>query len=359
MSLEQLTLLGLQNFLADAEPEPLLWEAKGTELSPHEVRRQCGGFANSEQGGFLFLGVSWTGSTWRCDGLRFPDGEPHRYVTTCLTEGVRPVPSYDVWSCAVSEDRHVAVVEVQPLQAGPAIVRGTVYERVPGATIAVKDPSRLASLFARGQRARSGARASVDRMLSVALEPLDHIEAEQDDDDADDAPLFAVVAISAVTPGPDFADRLFTKATRQLLFDTARALTSTALPSPAHVEQMVAQDRRIALAVTSRPLEPDWSVTALSDGAIGVSVRLDGAGDVDRAGEVLERAWSGVARLADGLGLRGDVYLGALVSHARWWPDGARLDRGPFLLTEGPDWPAVRREVMRAAGIDVPEPEPE
>lgn len=205
MPLEALTLERVQGFLEEAEPEPLLWEAKGTELKPHEIRRQCGGFANSEQGGYLILGASEGGSGWCCDGLVFPGGEPYRYVTSCLQEGVRPLPRYDVKSFRTQSDRDLAVVEIEPLEAGPAIVRGTVYERVPGATVPVKDPSRLADLFGRGRRAHERAIASAERMLSIAAAPL--AGCEQDSRFEEVGCLIGVLAIGAIAPGPDMASR--------------------------------------------------------------------------------------------------------------------------------------------------------
>ena len=42
---EDFGLGDLERFLADAEPEPLLWEAKGIQAKAGEVRRQVCGFA--------------------------------------------------------------------------------------------------------------------------------------------------------------------------------------------------------------------------------------------------------------------------------------------------------------------------
>ena len=357
-SLEDLTLLDLRAFLAGAEAEPLLWEAKGTQVTAHEIRRQCGGFANSERGGFLILGASFEGSTWDCGGVEFPDGEPHRYITSCLTEGLRPIPSYDVKAFPVDGDRHIAVVEVQPLEAGPAIVRGTVYERVPGATIPVRDPSRLAALYARGQRAHTAARAAAERMLRVAGEQLGTLQehpAEVNEPSA--SQLFAVLAVGPVAPGPNVSVRLFTEAARQLLVDTVTALADTPPPFHPTIQLVVAQDRRVAFARAQQPFESDWSVMALWDGAVGVFVRMLGRGSVDQlAREPLERAWSGAVATATGLGLTGDVYLALVITHEVWWPEGTRIDRGPFLLSDGPDWASIGRELSRAAGVDAAEP---
>jgi hypothetical protein len=346
--LQGLTLGILRDFLDAAEPEPLIWEAKGTKLDPHEIRRQCGGFANSERGGFLILGASGGPSTgWSCDGFEFPDGDPHRYISSSLAEGVRPMPHYDVRSLPVGSDRHLAVVEVQPLHAGPAIVRGTVYERIPGATIPVKDPARLAALFARGQHAHSAARTSAERMLSVALEPLRRLE-EHEDDQGPDVALVSIVAIGAVAPGPDVSSRLFTDQLRDLLGEVVTGAAETAPPLRPILEQAVAQDRRVALAVAAREL---W------DGAVGVATRQPGDVSPDRVIQrALEPGWQAARRVADGLQLDGDVYVVMTAGHPQWWPNLARVDRGPLALTDGPDWPSVGRELSRAAGIDVAEP---
>jgi hypothetical protein len=81
-------------------------EAKGGhKLDPHTVRRQCGGFANSHEGGYLILGATEAaGGQWNLDGWPFPEGEAPRWVTSCLQEGVRPVPRYDVRSFQVAKD---------------------------------------------------------------------------------------------------------------------------------------------------------------------------------------------------------------------------------------------------------------
>jgi hypothetical protein len=362
VSLAGLTLDRLQTFLEGAETEPLMWEAKGTELSAHEVRRQCGGMANSERGGYLILGAHWDGSAWQCDGLVFPGGEPDRYVTTCLMEGVRPIPAYDVKSFSVGDDRHVAVIEVQPLEAGPAIVRGTVYERVPGATVPVKDPTRLATLFARGERAHQRARASVDRMLAIALEPLLGLDEDGEEDDAGYADhwLFVVMAIGAVTPGPDVIAKLFSEGTRALIGQTALQLAATAPPLQPDITQFVAQDRRVGLAVAARDHEADWAVTALWDGAVGLAMRVRASFSADRiVASELRRAWAAATAIAEALSCSGDVYLAMTLVHGHALPNAVRLDRGPIALGQDPDWASIQRELSRAAGIDVSEPDPD
>ncbi len=54
----------VEEFLADAGPEPLLWEAKGIKADKSEIRRQVCGFANSHEGGYLIIGANETAGCW-------------------------------------------------------------------------------------------------------------------------------------------------------------------------------------------------------------------------------------------------------------------------------------------------------
>jgi predicted HTH transcriptional regulator len=58
--LHDLKLEDIQAFLDDADAEPLLWEAKATELRKGGVRKEVCGFANGHQTGYLILGASGT-----------------------------------------------------------------------------------------------------------------------------------------------------------------------------------------------------------------------------------------------------------------------------------------------------------
>lgn len=53
----------LRAYLDQAGDEPLLWEAKGTEVHRNEVLRQVCGFANSHEGGYLILGATPSAAT--------------------------------------------------------------------------------------------------------------------------------------------------------------------------------------------------------------------------------------------------------------------------------------------------------
>src|SRR5205814_969981 len=92
---QDLTLDAVSDYLADAEGEPLLWEAKGAGVDAHHVRRAVCAFANSHDGGYLILGAEETDGGFELPGVDFPD-EPVLWVTNVVRDGVRPWPEIDV-----------------------------------------------------------------------------------------------------------------------------------------------------------------------------------------------------------------------------------------------------------------------
>src|SRR5262249_6263689 len=69
--------------------------------------------------------------------------------------GVTPYPDgLDVKTLEVTGARKVAVVWVPPTPTPPCNTHGTVYKRVSGRSISVRDRLRLATLFERGDGAR-------------------------------------------------------------------------------------------------------------------------------------------------------------------------------------------------------------
>ena len=224
----------LQGYLNQAGDEPLLWEAKGTEVHANEVRRQVCAFANSHEGGYLILGAERTedtnrgngdegGKKWTLDGVPFPD-EPQTWISNVvgdLERGVRPRPDFRVvaWK---AQRGHVAVVYVAPTSTPPCIANGTVYERIPGKTQEVRDPQRLASLFAQGDQARAQAQARADRAASTMIRDwlpggsaefvpreLAAIASETPEDEDTRQFLRFAVAVSATGNTPDVSSRLF------------------------------------------------------------------------------------------------------------------------------------------------------
>ncbi|MDW5593476.1 ATP-binding protein [Conexibacter stalactiti] len=366
----QLDLTRLRRFLEEAEKEPLLWEAKGGgRPDAQEIRRQCGGFANSNEGGYLLLGVRENGHGWEIDGMSFRDNEVDRYITTCLQEGVAPIPEYDVLPIRVAENRYVAVVQVKPMHAGPCIVRGTVFERVPGATLRVQDPTRLAALFTRGRRAHDNAILTADEALRqafVALPRKPSRSQELGDVDALNSQfLRASVAVSSVTPGDDISAILFRASTAEHMRRRLRRLAgdeNNRMPSLVDYEGGVAQDRRFASVHPWRHHQADWALTSWWTGVVTVAYR--GAWDGSLRPEILVRdvlrpAFEAATDLVHHLGGSGPGYLRiALTSDGDAWPDGAQLARGPFELQPDSLDESLEREIHRTLGHDVPEPEP-
>jgi predicted HTH transcriptional regulator len=181
----ELTLNDVREFLREADDEALLWEAKGTKLDPGEVRRQVCAFADSHEGGYLILGATQAPADheerWALDGVTFPGGEPPAWIANVIRDterGVRPAPDFDVqaWQAAAG---HVAVVRVTPTSTPPCLANGTVFERVPGQTITVRDPQRLSDLFARGDKAHVDAQARADRAAAELHDAEAHTIAEE------------------------------------------------------------------------------------------------------------------------------------------------------------------------------------
>jgi len=360
---ERLELSDLQGFLDGAEPEPLLWEAKGGRPNAHEIRKQCGGFANSERGGYLFLGVSEGPDRWRLPGMEFDDGEPHRYVSSCLLEGVRPMPNYDVRSFEVAPRTHVAIVQVEPLNAGPCIVRGTVYERVAGATVPVKDPVRLAALFARGRQAHDRAHQGGQQSIDAVLNRFTRLDQEAEASDDEQQTLIVVLAVAPVTADKALSSRLFRDSMRTRMHEVAESLLAgSSVPFGNRCWTEVQQDRRLAIAVSPHGSEQTWVVAASWDGSVAIGVRsYSGVGSpkyvVD---EFVRPAYRAAAALAGELVGDSFGYIDIRVGDTedRRWANAVGVVRGPQDLREGAlDLEGVYREFSRAVGNEAPEPE--
>ena len=73
-------------FLAEADDESLLWEAKGGEGRPNAgaVRKAVCGFANS-RGGYLILGTDRAGGAWTITGHDFGGDQQHGSTRSSAT----------------------------------------------------------------------------------------------------------------------------------------------------------------------------------------------------------------------------------------------------------------------------------
>ena len=155
-----LSLDHVRAFLASADAEGLQWEAKGRRLDEHSIGKTVCAFSNSHDGGYLILGANCDADgRFTLGGLAFAD-EPRLWISNVVRDGLRPYPRIDIHAFPIDETNHVAVVWTPPLADPPCICRGTVYERVTGASPVVKDPSRLAELYQRGDLAHASARVA-------------------------------------------------------------------------------------------------------------------------------------------------------------------------------------------------------
>lgn len=379
----ELRLAHVTAFLRHADDEPLLWEAKGTELQANDVRRQICGFANSHEGGYLILGAECVSreqseQEWRLTGVRFPD-EPRTWVANVVGDperGVRPRPDFDVVAWQATGG-HVAVVRVTSSSTPPCITNGTVYERLPGKTQTVHDPLRLADLFSRGDGARKEAQARADRAARIVLEDLESdagvfqrpwadrpAECAETSDDDGEYLRFSVGGAATGNP-PNIAGRLFqhdfAEETWEELRDRPMGLPPGFGTSPDPVDW--SQDALTWRHQVSGPLNSITVVRAAWDGsaAAGEKLATEDTYPDSLAQSRIAPEWRRADQLVERLGGFGDVYLTVLVAGGRF---PRRKDSRCIIMRRGPLLPGVDdghvaglgRELMRAVGN--PEPEP-
>jgi hypothetical protein len=361
-ALHDLSLGDIKSFLDDADSEPLLWEAKGTEVDAHLVRKEVCGFANGRQTAFLILGADKQAGTWNLGGVDL-DGDPPAWVSNAIAGGLRPQPAVDIRSIEVSDGKHVAVVEVPPVAIAPCICRGTVYERVSGRTVAVKEPLRLADLYGRGDAARNQA-----RLASTDL--ADEFFRDPDLPGASDPWPRVAVALAATGLPADVGAVLFSRQYESDLegvvkgsFGTNRAPTPDAYGP--RFETGFEQSNRFVNCVDlhghTRPLY--WHVRAIWNGAVGVYAawEIDSVFPEHVAEILIQPAWRSAAALVEKLGGFGPTYTQILVDGktALRGRDGRpmgviRLDRGPTESTaSSPEFASAYRELRRATGLPI------
>lgn len=362
---EDLCLADLARFLADAEPEPLLWEAKGIEAKPGEVRRQVCGFANSHDGGYLIIGASQgADGSWTLDGVEFNDEPPTWIANVVADGGVTPYPEgLDTRTFPTSDDKWVVVVRVPPTPTPPCNARGTVYERVSGRTISVKEPTRLAQLFGRGDQARRDAHAKADVAAREVLLVGRGLQRYR--------PPRMQFGLGLAAPGylPGINSRLFSLEFEECVGATIDAIDHGPMIAggPA-LDAEVLQDARVFMSEGRENLLGwSWAVRATWHGAVGVYW----VGGVDQAfidstvNKPVRAAWTAAEAILDGLAPQGPRYLEVVVAGGPFPPNGPGpasprgyqpppatvIGRGP--LTPGVHetvLTSIERELRRATG---------
>jgi hypothetical protein len=363
-ALRELRLEDVAAFLADAEPEPLLWEAKGIAANAHEVRRQVCGFANSHDGGDLVIGAHQADDGfWTLDGVEFPD-EPPIWVSNVVgSGGVNPYPDgLDTCAWATSAGRHVAVVAVPPIATPPCNARGTVYERVSGKTISVREPLRLAELFARGDQARRDAEAKARRAAFTILtrgrsHPAHGVRHVQ----------FGL-GLAAAGYLPDISSRLFHANFEQAAVSSIRTVLDhdpLQPPGGPGIAPDVTQDSRLfEVRAADARLGSSWLVRATWDGAIGIYwvQGVDQTAIDSIVKGPVRHAWMSADELLDELAPQGPRYLQVAMAGGSFppnrthhpgeiLPDPSTAARGP--INRGVDevvLASIERELRRATG---------
>jgi hypothetical protein len=345
--LHDLKLENIQRFLDDADAEPLLWEAKATELRKNGVRKEVCGFANGHQTGYLILGAKWDEEkrSWSLPGLEFPNDDPPAWVSSVVQQ-LQPEPRVDVRPIPVS-DGHVAVVEVPPIAIPPCFHNGTVYERISGQTVPIKSPLRLTELYGRGEAAQIGAENAANKWADQLL--YDESVAGFHEDP--EGPRFTV-AVNASGNPPDISSRLFTKrfekAQREIVSENLVAITGND-PFGPNSTQWQEQDNcflevedRIAGALTRY-----WHIRAIWDGTAVVRHQVP-KGELLPADQLfddyIKRAWVTAAKLVDAIEGYGPTQVVLMVE------TGKTVQRSSLLEPERERYELRRR---------LPEPEPD
>lgn len=325
------------------------------------MRKEVCGFANGHETAYLILGAAESEAGWVLDGLDF-GGDPPAWVSAVIADGLRPVPLVDVRPIPLGDGRHLAVVEVPPVAIAPCISRGTVYERVSGRTIPVKDPARLAELYRRGalagERALAGAQNAARKLIDDPSLPGAH----------DNWPRVSVAVAAAGHPS-DFASRLFSVGFEEKFEEVVREhlIPNHGVPDPFAPTLALGfeQSNRYAdcsdLHTHIKPCA--WHVRAIWDGSVAVY----GNWEVERIdapqlnGVLIAPAWAATERLVAELGGYGPTQteIGVEGGQALLGRGGQPL--GPLQMARGPLaappsaelLAGLERELRRACGEPV------
>ena len=359
----ELRLEHVERFLADAGPEPLLWEAKGTELRRDVVRVQVCGFANSHDGGFLVLGANQTEGGWALSGVKF-DHDPPTWITDVVGGGnVTPYPDgLDTRAWETTDGYHVAVVRVPPVATPPCMTHGRVYERVSGKTIAVTEPLRLAALFERGDQARALAQAKAQRLaVAIIRRYRGHLASES-------ATQFGL-GLAAAGYLPDISSRLFSRQFESGAISSMQTVLTHDQVTRTHVPPIrgdVSQSSRSFESYAHDQLGYTWTTWITWDGAVAIywthagrEPEIEGicSGPLREASHCLEEILSM-------LGPQGPRYMQLEIVGPRFHLDENVPPDETTTVTRGPVDPGVgdtviasiARELRRATGEMVYEP---
>lgn len=383
--LAELKLEHIERFLATADTEPLLWEAKGTERPrPDSIRKHVCGFAN-RLGGYLIIGAKQTGDQWKVNGVDFGGDEPNRWISDCIGT-LRSPPFYDVSPALEADHGLVLVVEVEPVQVPPCMTAsGTVFQRVSGATVAVTEPLVLHELTTRGREMEARACRHVVAHAEVLAKnpPSRPLPSSYPGPDAH-PPTFGL-AMTALGPPPDVAERVY----RPSFFDEFQATARRRFRTQAFLDDAVQPFHSQGAAwVSVDGFDFNRVAFAHRDGTIAVSfggppddgseltLTAPGAGRIENGVRPNEGPISQAWRFANDqlyeLGCRGEarlcLWLNDKLPRFKAAPSMTGILRDVMIRPPATDelsddaqqeFAALAREVRRALGYIEPEPEVE
>jgi hypothetical protein len=381
----ELRLENVERFLADAEDEGLTWEAKGTEQPrPQTVRKAVCAFANTD-GGFLIVGASPDneGRGWRLDPVAFND-EPATWLSNVISN-LRPVPRFDVKSWE-HNGGHVAVVNIDPVAEPPCMTNDAeIFTRVSGESRRVDDPATLRRLIERGE---ARAAQAEEEALRAARDPQTETSISLGlpgrTRNPPEPELRLRLAVAPTGRLDDVGGRLFTRSFSETMYAAAHHLPAAPLfpYSPRQVFRHRTTQDSVAVMEISTDNRQRWQLQARWDGSVAAYLDLspspeDNPSLLDSAifGDAIKPAAEALCGLATALGGYGRSHV-ALVVYAHDFeivsinsnkgeipapgvmlPIQAWTDADGRLPNEELD--RMRRELCRASGAVVWEPEPD
>ena len=352
-----LTLADIERFLSGAEEEGLTWEAKADRadqpLRPTTIHKAVCGFGNSEDGGYLLIGIARHENRWVADGLAAPPSpELTSWLDSVIRSGVNPVPAFKIQAWETAKGTPVGALYIPPVTVPPCITAsGTVYERTSGRTSPVTDAAQLARLYAQGESARRDAEQRALRCRDQSF---------NDPPVGDTTRIQVVLAASSTGKPSDIAAVLFT----QVFASTIKERLGDRLwpmEHPRLVDRgtLMRQDRVISYNITKDRTQASWAV-ALWDGSVAVAFWATEWSDMHslELGEYIPNAWTIAADLLKALGCHGLSHVTLIARHN---------ESQVFAVQRWTDQPAppnadelsnVYRELRRATGDAAFEPDP-
>lgn len=349
---DRLDVESVERFLADADDEGLLWEAKGTKAPRREsVQKAVCGFANA-LGGYLVLGAERTSGSWKLSGVEFPNDEPGTWVSSLIApSGVAPLPAFEAKAFELANGRHAVVVQVEPLATPPCITAsGVAYQRVSGQTLPITDQRALADLLQKGATARL-------QTEGAALRAAQRLMAEPETF-GPPAALFAIGICASRGPA-DKARVLFNEERATQFHKLVRERLQPDVGLAYGTQSMMQQDC-LRVWVTSQELGAATTASAFWDGAVGVvlSAEVDDY-TVSHLTHDVSRFWRALAEAVRLFGGIGEAHLAVVLNTSHAWLSRVSVQKRP--RTDVRRWTqvgepssdelaSVTREIERAFG---------